>query len=83
MESDWEIVIFTGPLDKEWLVAEIYYKGEEWSELTEFGEKVTLFARNDNTPWVLPYDEVIQILNKAKNEVMEKPSKNNLSGVTF
>jgi hypothetical protein len=77
MESDWKIKIFTGPLEKEWLIAEIYYKDEEWAELREFGEQITFFSRNDNAPWVLPYEEVIWILSAARNEVLENPTEGN------
>ena len=80
MESDWKITIFTGPLDREWLVAEISYKGEEWAELSEFGKTITLFGRSDNSPWILPYDEVIHILENAKDEVVENPAEDTPKG---
>lgn len=47
METPWKIMIATGPLNEEYLTAEIYFQGEEWGELSDFGDVMKVYPRND------------------------------------
>ncbi len=66
MIKDWKVIISTGPFDKDYLVAEISYKGEDWAELTEFGDVLKIYSKRDKQPWKLNPEEVIQVIKMAE-----------------
>ncbi len=43
MDNKMHFQIFSGPLDEEWLVAELFYGEEMWGELIEGGETLILY----------------------------------------
>ena len=65
MDSDWKILISTGPLDQDWLISEIYYKGEALAFITHFGEKVEIYPKRDGSPWLFNTDEMLAVLLNA------------------
>ncbi len=69
MESSWKILIATGPLDEDYLTAEIYYQGEEWAELSDFGKVLKLYPKYDGQPWILNPGEVIEVLERADQKL--------------
>ncbi len=69
METSWKIIIATGPLDEDYLIAEIYFQGEEWAELSDFGRALKLYPRYDGQPWILNPKEVIEVLRMAEQKL--------------
>jgi hypothetical protein len=68
MDSDWKIQIFTGPFEEDWLVTEIYYKDEEWANITHFGKEVKFYPKRDGSPWIFNSDEMMTVLLNAIQE---------------
>lgn len=59
-------------VDQEEPVAEIYYKNEQWAEITyEFPNKFDVFFFNSDQAdfWEFPYDEAMEVLQEAKNRL--------------
>lgn len=69
MDERMRYQIFTGPMDEEWLVAELYYGEDMWGELTEWGEKIILYPREDGQPWRFTIKDMIEILRQAQERV--------------
>lgn len=65
METPWKILIATGPLNEEYLTAEIYFQGEGWGELSNFGNVMKVYPRNDGQPWTINPKELIEVLKLA------------------
>lgn len=60
--------------DREHLVAEILYEGVQWAEISQEKEdKLTIqfYPHPREKHWEFPYDEVLQILEQAKNKLLE------------
>lgn len=59
--------------DREYLVAEISYDGMQWAEISmETDEIMTQFYPHPrNEVWEFPYTEARNILEKAKNKLLE------------
>lgn len=72
MESSWKIMIATGPLDEDYLIAEIYFQGEEWAELSNFGRVLKLYSKFDGQPWILDPREVIEVIEMAEQKLFGK-----------
>lgn len=69
MITDWKILITTGPLDEDYLIAEIYYKGEEWAELSDFGTILKIHPKAINQPWILNVEEVVDVIKLAQDKL--------------
>ena len=61
--------IFTGPFDKDWLVAELLYGDEHIGELVEWGEKLVLFPSKNDKILTFSVDEFINTIKAAREEV--------------
>ena len=70
MTSDWKILIVTGPLDEDYLIAEIYYKGEEVADISVFGTILTIYSRKDKQPWILKIEEFLEVIEVAKRKLL-------------
>jgi hypothetical protein len=68
MDSKWRVFITSGPLNKDYLEAEIWYGDEQWAILTEFGKTIFFYPRMNNEPWIFNLDDVLVILQKLKEE---------------
>lgn len=67
------IIIASLP-DRERLVAEILYKGVQWAEISQEKEDeliIQLYSHPREKNWEFPYDEALQILEEAKNKLLE------------
>jgi hypothetical protein len=69
MTTEIKIIIVTGPLDDDDLVAEVYVGGVEFAEVLHLGNEIKIFPRNDNSPWNLNPGEVIDVINRAINKL--------------
>lgn len=69
MDKHFSIQIATGPLDEDWLVAEINYDGEPLAEISERGEKVTIFPRQMNDIWQFPLEGFLEVLDLVRRRV--------------
>ncbi len=70
-KGDWEILFSDFP-DKENLVCEIWHKDAHWADVSEEvrGNCIVLFAnKRDGNHWEFPYDEAIDILKKAREQL--------------
>ena len=61
--------IFTGPLDQDWLVAELLYGDEHIGDLIEWGEKFVLYPRNNGESLSFSVDEFINTIKAARERV--------------
>lgn len=59
--------------DRERLVAEILYEGVQWAEISQETDEVVVqfYTHPRKKYWEFTYDEAIQILEKAKNKLLE------------
>ena len=73
MASEFTHQIFTGPLDVDWLVSELYYGEEHVGDLVEWGEKLILYPKADGGVWQFPLDEFIKAVTIAKERVSLRP----------
>lgn len=61
--------LFSGPLEEDWLTAEILYGEEHIGDLVEWGEKLFLYPRENGEFWKLPVDEFLETIKLAKERV--------------
>jgi hypothetical protein len=61
--------IVTGPMEEDWLVAEILYGKEQIGDLIEWGEKLILYPKNNGELWKLPVDEFLETIRAARERV--------------
>ncbi len=60
--------------DRESLVAEILYEGVQWAEISqEKGDEliIQIYPHPRQKHWEFLYDEALQILEQAKNKLLE------------
>jgi hypothetical protein len=59
--------------DRERLVAEILYDGVQWAEISQETDEVAIqfYSHPRKKYWEFTYDEAIQVLEKAKNKLLE------------
>jgi hypothetical protein len=80
MNSKIRYQIFTGPMDEDWLVAELLYEKEHFGDIVEWGDKIILYPRNNREPWKFPIDELVETITLARKQVsremMRKTDKN-------
>lgn len=69
MSSKIKYQIFTGPLEEDWLVAELYYEDEHLADIGEWGEKILIHPRIDGKSWNLSIDDLIDIIQSARIQV--------------
>jgi len=67
------ILISTGPLDEEWLVAELYQDDVPLGELREWGNSFIIFPREDGRPWNLPVNDLLETIKTAQERVRYIP----------
>lgn len=70
-KEDYNIII-AFMVDQEEPIAEVYYKEEQWAEITyEFPEKfsVLFFGCTKAGYWEFPFDEAIEVLQEAKGRL--------------
>ncbi len=69
--SKFEIWI-TSPPDRERVVAEIWYDKMSWAEISCEDKDVVVqfYPQPTNGYWEFPFDEAIEILQKAKNRLV-------------
>ncbi|HWR65117.1 MAG TPA: hypothetical protein VN364_03275 [Bellilinea sp.] len=74
MESQIKILISTGPLDEEWLVAELYQDDEPLGELREWGKSFIIFPREGGKPWNIPVNDLVETIRTAQERVKYIPT---------
>lgn len=76
MNDDFEIVIGSAP-DRDNLVAEIWFDGEQWAELSNEGglPLLEIFAARAGT-WSLAPDRVIAAVESAKSQLLTDQEDN-------
>ena len=69
--SDFRIEVADIPT-RENLVAEIFYKGEQWVEISqEHGELIIQFySPEEDDYWEFPFNEAMEALEKAKKKLL-------------
>lgn len=67
-------IVISSPPDRERLVAEIWYNDMFWVEITQEQDKgevkVQFYAHPKELCWEFPFNEAIEILEKAKNRLV-------------
>jgi hypothetical protein len=65
-------VSLASPPDREKLVAEIMCDDEQWAEVHQENEDLTLevYPRRDGQPWTLSYKEALEALRTAKSRLI-------------
>jgi hypothetical protein len=73
MNDDLRISI-SSPLDREFLVAEIFINNEQWVELNQEEGVLLLeiYPRRDKQPWRIRYATAIEALTQAKERLVGK-----------
>ena len=69
MDDKMRFQIISGPLDEEWLVAELFYGEEMWGELIEGGETLILYPRQNGEPWHFSSKDMMAIIVQAQARV--------------
>lgn len=64
-------------LDKDLPVAEIYYDGVQWAQISSKNQKIIVqfYSPPDNNNWEFSFESSIRILNKAKDKFLKKFNK--------
>ena len=73
MKTDWKIFISSGPLDKDWLVAEIFFKDEQCADVIEEGNAIILYNKLEDQSWRFDLQEFIDIINHAQETLKSNP----------
>lgn len=68
-------MIFTGPMEVDWLVAEIYVDDEQFADIQDWGEKIMVYPRLDGLPWSIPVDELLNTIETARERVRFRPNE--------
>ena len=65
-------IVVVGLPDRKNLVAEIFYKGEQWVEIShETGELIVQFYSPNNSDfWEFPLNEALEVLETAKKKLL-------------
>ena len=69
MEKTIHYQIFTGPLEVDWLIAEILYGNEHIGDLVEWGEKFLIYPKDDGQPWEFPANDFVKVIQEARERV--------------
>lgn len=75
MSENMRFQIFSGPLDKEWLTAELFYGDEMWGELIEWGETLILYPRQNGEPWRFSTQDMLSIIAQAQARIRTQPNE--------
>lgn len=75
MDEKMRFQIFSGPLDEEWLVAELLYGEEMWGELIEWGETLIFYPRQSGEPWRFSTKDVLTVIAQAQARVRPQPNE--------
>ena len=61
-------ILITSPPDRERTVAEIWGDDDQLAEINDESGyvRVEIYPRLDGKPWLLPYDDLLQLLEQAK-----------------
>jgi hypothetical protein len=61
------------PPDRKKLVAMLSYGSEQWAEISQETEQLTLelYPRPDGQPWEFSYDEAITALQQARRRLVD------------
>ena len=62
------------PPDREKLVAMILVDNDQWAELNQESEKLTLeiYPRQDGKPWAIDFVDALQALQDARQRLLDK-----------
>lgn len=73
MGKEWRISIASPP-DREKPVAEIFYANIQWAELNQEGLELSLeiYPQPDGRPWRVSYAEVVEILQEARRQLLQR-----------
>jgi hypothetical protein len=65
-------IIIANDTERENVFAEIYYKNQQWAEISIEGDKplLALFSSNNQKFWEFPLDEALQALEIAKKKLL-------------
>jgi hypothetical protein len=65
-------VCISSPPDRERLVAEIFLGDEQWAELNQEGNKLSLeiYPERSGEYWLLDFEDVVDILVEAKRRIV-------------
>ena len=78
-QNNWSICL-SSPPDRDNLVADILCNNEQMMEVNQENNlvNVELYPRQDGRPWVVSYDQLLDLLNDAKNKLMERTTARHL-----
>ena len=67
-------VCISSPPDRERLVAEILLGDEQWAELNQEGNKLSLeiYPKRSGEYWLLDFEDVVDILVEPKRRLVEE-----------
>jgi len=71
MKSQKLTVDIASPPDRKRLVAMLLINNEQWAEINQESDKLTLelYPRQDGKPWVIDFDDAIQMLHTGKKRL--------------
>jgi len=64
-------VTVASPPDREYLVSEVFFEGDQWAEVNQESGSLTveLYPRRDGQPWRLDFEEAVAALLEAKQRL--------------
>lgn len=71
MNDKWRILITSGPLDKDYLEAEVWCEDEQWILLSEFGKTIKFYPKQSGEPWSFDFEDVLAIFNRLAKEKLD------------
>lgn len=65
-------ICISSPPDRDKLVAEFFSGNEQWAELNQEGEKLSLeiYPKRSGEPWSFNFEEVIETLMEGKRRLV-------------
>ena len=75
--SDEVRICISSPPDRERLVAEIFFSGQQWGEINQEGSALELevYPRQDGQPWRISYNAVLSALQDARERLSGKKNQ--------
>jgi len=73
MKNQWRICI-SSPPDRDKLVVEIFFNDQQFAELNQedISLNLEIYSRMDGHPWKISYNEVLKVLEDARNKLLNE-----------
>jgi hypothetical protein len=65
-------VSVSSPPDRNYLVADFFCENEQWAELNQEGERLSIeiYPKRSGEPWILDFEEVFALLSEGKRRLV-------------